>query len=140
MIEKKMIRTFSELSTLKTFQERYEYLKLSGKVGESTFGFDRHLNQTLYNSKRWRRTRDLVIIRDSGLDLGVDGFVINRPIIVHHMNPLSIEDIELMSDEIFNPEFLICVSNETHQAIHYCDTHLLKKEYVPRSRGDTALW
>lgn len=134
------IRRYSELVHLLTLKERYEYLKLAGRVGESTFGFDRYLNQTLYRTSKWRKVRRDVIIRDEGRDLGVEGFEINDLIIVHHMNPISIEDVENENPEIFNPEFLICCSKLTHNAIHYGDERLLPQLPIERKPGDTKLW
>lgn len=136
----KMIRTYSELRTYKTFIDRYNYLKLRGSVGIETFGFDRYLNQVLYRSRRWRRTRDGIILRDNGCDLGVEGYDIYDKIIIHHMNPLTIEDIEDDVDEIYDPEFLISVSFNTHQAIHYGDENLLPKEPIERKPYDTCPW
>jgi len=135
-----MIRTYSELRTYKTFIDRYNYLKLRGSVGIETFGFDRYLNQVLYRSRRWRRTRDGIILRDNGCDLGVEGYDIYDKIIIHHMNPLTIEDIENDVDEIYDPEFLISVSFNTHQAIHYGDENLLPKEPIERKPYDTCPW
>jgi len=135
-----MIRTYSELRTYKTFIDRYNYLKLRGSVGIETFGFDRYLNQVLYRSRRWRRTRDGIILRDNGCDLGVEGYDIYDKIIIHHMNPLTIEDIEDDIDEIYDPEFLISVSFNTHQAIHYGDESLLPKEPIERKPYDTCPW
>lgn len=134
------IRCYKELSRLKTFKERYEYLKLSGRVGESTFGYDRYLNQILYNSPRWKKVRDIVIIRDNGCDLGVEGYEINDKIIIHHMNPITVEDIEEENDDIFNPEFLISSSDRTHKAIHYSDESLLPQLPIERTPGDTCPW
>ena len=136
----KMIRTYSELRTYKTFIDRYNYLKLRGSVGIETFGYDRYLNQVLYRSRRWRRTRDGIILRDNGCDLGVEGYDIYDKIIIHHMNPLTIEDIENDVDEIYDPEFLISVSFNTHQAIHYGDESLLPKEPIERKPYDTCPW
>jgi hypothetical protein len=135
-----MTRTFSELQRFKTFSERYEYLRLTGVVGDATFGFDRYLNQTLYNSKIWQNVRDSVIIRDNGCDLGLAGYEINGKIIVHHMNPISIEDIERENKKIFDPEFLICTSHNTHLAIHYGDISLLPELPKKRYPGDTVPW
>ena len=134
------IRCYKELSRLKTFEERYDYLKLSGVVGESTFGYDRYLNQILYNSPRWRKVRDIVIVRDNGCDLGVEGYEINDKIIIHHMNPITVEDIEEENDDIFNPEFLISSSDRTHKAIHYGDKNLLPQLPIERRPGDTCPW
>lgn len=133
-------RNYTELSRLKTIEERYEYLKLSGRVGEDTFGFDRYINQMFYKSKRWRKARDLVIIRDNGCDLGVEGFEINDKILVHHMNPITLEDIEEERDWIFDPEYLICSSDRTHKAIHYGDERLLPQLPKERRPGDTCPW
>lgn len=135
-----MIRTYSELRTYKTFIDRYNYLKLRGSVGIETFGYDRYLNQVLYRSRRWRRTRDGIILRDNGCDLGIEGYDIYDKIIIHHMNPLTIEDIEDDVDEIYDPEFLISVSFNTHQAIHYGDESLLPKEPIERKPYDTCPW
>lgn len=137
---KKMIRNYSTLKKLKSFEDRYNYLKLKGNVGESTFGFDRYINQNFYKSKRWREVRDIVITRDNGCDLGLDGFEIYDKILIHHMNPISLYDIEEDNDDIFNPEYLICVSNRTHQAIHYGDENLLPKKLITRKRNDTVPW
>lgn len=137
---KKMIRNYSTLKKLKSFEDRYNYLKLKGNVGESTFGFDRYINQNFYKSKRWREVRDIVITRDNGCDLGSDGFEIYDKILIHHMNPISLYDIEEDNDDIFNPEYLICVSNRTHQAIHYGDENLLPKKLITRKRNDTVPW
>lgn len=133
-----IVRTYTEMSRLRTFEERYEYLRLAGIVGESTFGFDRYLNQALYRSRAWKKTRDQVIIRDNGCDLGIEDRLITDRVIVHHMNPLIIDEIEERDEGIFNPEFLVCVSPATHNAIHYGDDRLLiKSELVERRPGDT---
>lgn len=134
------IRTYSELIRFKSFEDRYDYLKLIGVVGRSTFGFDRYLNQLLYTSKRWRKTRDDIIIRDGGCDLGVENYELHHGILVHHMNPLREEDIENDEDWIYDPEFLICTSLNTHNAIHFGDKSLLPKPPVERRPGDTCLW
>jgi len=135
-----MIRTYSELQKLITFEERYNYLRLKGEVGKSTFGYDRYLNQTLYRSRRWRRVRDEVIIRDEACDLGIYDFIIVDKIIIHHMNPISKKDIELNSNDIFNPNYLICVSERTHLAIHYSDEALLQQKPIIRRPNDTVFW
>ena len=135
-----MIRCYSDLIQLPTFQERYNYLKLHGKVGEDTFGYDRYINQMLYKSLKWKRTRSQVIIRDNGCDLGVEGFELEDYIMVHHMNPLTLEDIEEERDNVFNPEYLICCSSRTHKAIHFGDESMLPKEPVVRRPNDTCLW
>ena len=134
------IRTYSELSQLKTFEERFEYLKLNGVVGEDTFGFDRYLNQRLYTSNKWRSIRDQILIRDNGCDLGVEGRAIYDKVIIHHMNPITLEDIKSNSDFLYNPEYLICTTHLTHNAIHYGDERLLPKEPVERSKNDTCPW
>lgn len=135
------LRRYTELKRLKTFKERYEYLRLAGIVGEATFGFDRYLNQLLYTSDKWKNEiRPKIIIRDCGCDLGVPGYDLKSKIIVHHMNPLSIKDVEEVSDDIFNPEYLICVSHRTHNAIHYGDESLLPRGPIERKPGDTCPW
>lgn len=134
------IRTYSELRRLVTFAERFEYLKLVGVVGKSTFGFDRWMNQAFYTSYLWRKARDEVIVRDNGCDLGVEGYAILDRILVHHMNPITEEDLEHGEDRIINPDFLICTSRNTHQAIHFGDASLLPKPLVRRRPGDTKLW
>lgn len=135
-----IIRTYTELSRLSTFEERYEYLRLGGSVGKETFGYDRYLNQILYRSQKWKDIREQVIIRDNGCDLGLEGYEIYGKIIIHHMNPITIEDIERQSDFLFNPEFLICTVHNTHNAIHYGDESLLPKAPIIRSRNDTCPW
>lgn len=135
-----MIRTYTELSKLKTFKERYEYLKIGGKVGEDTFGFDRYLNQVFYKTPEWRSARDKVIVRDCGCDLGVEGHEIYGKIIVHHMNPITMEDIVKRSDFLINPEYLITTVHSTHNAIHYGDESLLPIVPVERTKGDTCPW
>ena len=135
------IRTYSELITLPTFEERYEYLRLNGRVGVDTFGFDRYLNQQLYQrSPKWRKARNTVIIRDNGCDLGVEGFEIFGKITVHHINPITMEDILYDRDWIYDPEFLICTSHNTHNAIHYGDKNLLITGPVERTPNDTCPW
>lgn len=134
------IRRYSELILLPSFEERFEYLKLGSKVGANTFGFDRWQNQAFYRSAEWLRVRDKVIIRDNGCDLGIADRDIGRRIIIHHMNPITVEDIRLAADALLNPEFLICVSHETHNAIHYGDADLLPKDFIPRSPNDTCPW
>jgi hypothetical protein len=133
-------RCYSELSKLKTFEERFDYLQLKGKVGVDTFGFDRYLNQRFYTSAEWKRARRDVIIRDNGCDLGVPGYELQNGIYVHHMNPISVEDLIHGETWIIDPEFLICVSYNTHQAIHYGDRSLLPKLPVERSMNDHCPW
>lgn len=136
-----MNRTYSELITLPTFEERFKYLQLNGAVGRDTFGFDRYLNQYIYQrSQRWKSVRDKIIIRDNGCDLGVEGYSIYGRIIIHHMNPISVEDILSDRDWIFDPEFLICVSHRTHNAIHYGDETLLPQAPIERTKNDTCPW
>lgn len=135
-----ILRKYSELKRLKTFEERYEYLRIGGLVGEATFGFERFLNQQLYTSQRWRLLRNEIIIRDNGCDLGIEGRDIFDKIIIHHMNPLTREQMQNPDDSMFDPEYLICVSHNTHNAIHYGDASLLRKEYVPRRPNDTCPW
>ena len=135
-----MIRRYSELKRLKTFQERFDYLKLAGMVGESTFGFDRYLNQVLYHSDEWSRARDIVIIRDNGCDLGIDGYEIQDRIIVHHMIVLTEQDILDRASWIFDPEYLICTSLDTHNAIHYGTDHRYKSLSKERFANDTCPW
>jgi len=136
-----MIRTYSELSRLSTFEERFRYLKLYGEVGENTFGFDRYLNQRFYKSIEWKQARERVIMRDMGCDLGHKDYPIAGDIIVHHMNPMSLEDLESNPGILLDPEFLICVSLETHNAIHYGDEQLLKDKTIQeRTPHDTKLW
>ena len=134
------IRTYSELITIPTFEERYEYLRLNGSVGKETFGFDRYLNQMFYQSQDWKSIRDFVIIRDNGCDLGVDGYEIYNRIIIHHLNPLSSKDIIDMSDFLLNPEYLICTSHNTHNAIHYSNKNLLIMAPIERIKNDTCPW
>lgn len=134
------IRTYTELIRIEDFVERYEYLRLRGEVGVATFGWERWLNQELYKSSKWRRVRDKVIIRDMGCDLAHPDFQIEDRIIIHHMNPLTPEDIENDVDEIYEPEFLICTSHMTHNAIHYGDQKLLPQLPAERFPGDTCPW
>lgn len=137
-----IIRTYSELISLPTFEERYEYLRLGGKVGEETFGFDRYLNQMFYKSDEWLSIRDEVIIRDCGCDLAMPDREIPKGvrILVHHMNPLTTEDILRRSEYLLNPEYLICTIKNTHDAIHYGDRSLLFTVPIERSRNDTCPW
>ena len=136
----KTIRTYSELITLPTFEERYRYLRLGGRVGEETFGFDRYLNQQFYKSDLWRRIRDKVIIRDCGCDLGIEGREISGKILIHHLNPITAEDIIKKSSFLLNPEYLICTIKSTHDAIHYGDEDLLAKDPIVRMPYDTCPW
>ena len=135
-----MTRTYSELVRLSTFLERYEYLRLDGEVGSVTFGSDRYLNQLFYTSSEWRAIRDEVIIRDNACDLGVEGYDIKDKIVIHHMNPITVEDVLYHTDALVRIEFLICVSKSTHAAIHYGDSSLLPKEPIVRFQNDTCPW
>lgn len=135
-----MLRTYSELSRLQTFRERFEYLRLDGIVGAETFGFDRYLNQVFYNSDEWKAVRKTVIIRDNGCDLGMNGYDIHGKIIVHHMNPFSIDDVLHRKEELLDPEFLISTVLNTHNAIHYGDESLLPSAPIVRTRNDTCPW
>lgn len=133
-------RTYSELRRLETFEDRFSYLSLRGTVGQSTFGFDRWVNQLFYKSKEWNDIRNHVIARDYGCDLGVSGHEIHSGLLVHHMNPMNVEDIQQRQAWILDPEYLITTSMQTHNAIHYGDASLLPREYKERRQGDTRLW
>lgn len=137
---KKMIRTYSELIKLKTFKDRFEYLKLDGIVGEETFGFDRYMNQIFYKSREWTSVRRAVIIRDNGCDLGVEGYEIHGGILIHHMNPINLSDIVHKTDELLNPDYLITTVLSTHNAIHYGDASLLPALPIERRANDTCPW
>ena len=134
------IRTYSALSQIDDFEERFRYLALRGEVGKSTFGFDRHINQQFYVSRQWRQVRHQVIVRDLGCDLGVEGFEIHDKVIIHHMNPMTAGDIIHGEESILDPEFLITTTQRTHNAIHYGDEKLLPRQLVERRPGDTKLW
>lgn len=134
------LRTWSELRRIESFEDRYHYLRLRGAVGQTTFGFDRHLNQKFYTSREWRQVRDDVIARDLGCDLGVEGFEIHDKIIIHHMNPMTVGDIVHGEESILNPQYLISTTHRTHNAIHYGDERLLPRQFVDRVAGDTKLW
>lgn len=135
-----MIRTYSELSTITSFKDRFRYLKLNGAVGEATFGFDRYLNQLFYRSQRWRKIRDEVIVRDCGCDLGIEGYEIYKYAMIHHMNPITEKDIQDESEYLLNPEYLITTTQRTHNAIHYGDEDLLLTMPVERTKNDTCPW
>lgn len=135
-----IIRTYSELITLPTFEERYQYLRLDGRVGQETFGFDRWLNQKFYKDPEWLRIRDFVIIRDNGCDLGIEGREIHSRILIHHMNPITTEDIVKRSKYLLDPEYLICTVKRTHDAIHYGDESLLILNPIERTKNDTCPW
>jgi hypothetical protein len=135
-----IIKTYSELIKLPTFEERYRYLKLHGKVGEETFGFDRFINQNFYKSQEWKSVRDFVIVRDNGCDLGIDGYEIHGTILIHHMNPILPHDVIYRSAFLLNPEYLISTIISTHNAIHYGDEGLIIKAPIERRRNDTCPW
>lgn len=135
-----MLRTYTDLLRYQTLEARFRYLSLGGRVGESTFGFDRYINQQFYTSREWRRLRHDIIARDNGCDLGVDGYEIHDKIIIHHMNPMSVDDIVHGDDGILDPEFLITTTLKTHNAIHFGDERLLVKPFAERRPGDTKLW
>jgi len=134
------MRTYSEMSMRTSFLARFNYLVLPGEVGVATFGFDRHLNQAFYASYAWKSVRDQVIIRDNGCDLGMSGFEIHDKILVHHMNPIQVKDLVEFNEDILDPEYLICVSTRTHNAIHFGDERQLPQPIVERRPGDTKLW
>ena len=134
------MRTYSELIRYDTFKDRFDYLQLSGHVGEETFGYDRYLNQALYTSKEWRDFRRQIIIRDNGCDLAMDGYDIYNKIIIHHINPITLKQVELRDSVIFDPNNVVCVSHNTHEAIHYGCEDLLVSDPICRYMGDTKLW
>lgn len=135
------IKRYSELITIPTFEGRYDYLRLDGRVGEDTFGFDRYLNQVFYHSKEWKSIRDYVIARDNGCDLGMEGYEIFDRILIHHMNPITKEDVLFRKDYILDPEFLITTVKRTHDAIHYGNRDsLLTNSIVVRTKNDTCPW
>ena len=134
------IRTYSELITIPTFEERFEYLQLKGSVGKDTFGYDRYLNQVLYRSPEWKRLRNQIIIRDDGCDLACDGYDIYGKVLIHHLNPITVEDVLARSRKVFDPNNLVCVSHNTHNAIHYGDVDLLVTGPIIRTKNDTCPW
>lgn len=134
------IRCYSDLRRLDSLEDRYEYLSLKGQVGERTFGWERYVNQRFYTSREWRNIRNHVIVRDNGCDLGIEGFDIHERAIIHHMNPMTVDDIERGINDILDPEFLITTTHMTHNAIHYGDVRLLPRVFVERHAGDTKLW
>ena len=134
------IRTYSELITIPTFEERFEYLQLKGSVGKDTFGYDRYLNQVLYRSPEWKRLRNQIIIRDCGCDLACDGYDIYGKVLIHHLNPITVEDVLARSRKVFDPDNLVCVSHSTHNAIHYGDVDLLVTGLIIRTKNDTCPW
>lgn len=133
-------KRYSELRRIETFEERFDYLSLGGVVGESTFGFDRWINQTFYRSPEWKAVRRDVLVRDLGCDLGIEGYEIHDTPLVHHINPMTSHDIENGADWILDPEYLILTTHDTHNAIHYGDRSLLRTPFVERTPGDTRLW
>lgn len=134
------MRSYSELMMLDTFEERFDYLNLQGNVGFETFGSNRYLNQAFYSSKEWKDVRNVVIVRDNACDLGIPDRQLFGRITIHHMNPIEVEDLNSGSSMVLDPEYLISVSHNTHNAIHYGDVSLLDKDYSPRTPGDTLLW
>lgn len=134
------IKTYSELITIPTFEERFEYLQLKGSVGKDTFGYDRHLNQVLYRSPEWKRLRNQIIIRDCGCDLACEGYDIHSKVLIHHLNPITVEDVLARSRKVFDPDNLVCVSHNTHNAIHYGDVDLLVTGPIIRTKNDTCPW
>lgn len=139
-MKKMSIRTYSELIQYPTFEDRFKYLQLKGRIGEDTFGFDRYINQRFYRSKEWQRIRDQVILRDKGCDLGIYDRELYERIIIHHMNPISVEDIRDATDYLLNPEYLVCTSHLTHNAIHYADESILVAGPIERRKNDTCPW
>lgn len=134
------IKTYSELITIPTFEERFEYLQLKGSVGKDTFGYDRYLNQILYRSPEWKRLRNQIIIRDGGCDLACDGYDVYGKVLIHHLNPITVEDVLARSRKVFDPDNLVCVSHSTHNAIHYGDVDLLATGPIIRTKNDTCPW
>ena len=134
------IKTYSELITIQTFEERFKYLQLKGSVGKDTFGYDRYLNQVLYRSPEWKRLRNQIIIRDGGCDLACDGYNIYDKVLIHHLNPITVEDVLARSRKVFDPDNLVCVSHNTHNAIHYGDVDLLVTGPIIRTKNDTCPW
>ena len=140
MVRANQMRTYSELIKLTTLAERFDYLKLGGVIGEDTFGFERYLNQNFYRSAVWKKIRNQVIIRDNGCEMGLEDYPISGRIIIHHMNPVDSDDIIHQRDILLNPEFLICVGNQTHNAIHYGSIDLLPQDPIERKPNDTCPW
>lgn len=135
-----VVKTYSELMGHHTIEDRFRYLALRGRVGETTFGFDRWMNQQFYTSSQWRMVRHHIIARDNGCDLGIEGYDIHKGLVIHHLNPMSVEDLRSGDPKILDPEFLITTTLHTHNAIHYGDERLLPYVLVERKRGDTKLW
>jgi len=134
------VRTYSELSRISDFNERFEYLALRGSVGTRTFGFDRYMNQKFYTSTQWRHIRDQIIVRDLGCDLGVAGYEIHGRLYIHHMNPMTADDLKDGDDSVLDPQYLITTTHQTHNAIHYGNADLLAKPLVERRPDDTKMW
>lgn len=135
-----MRRSYSELRTIDNFEDRFRYLALKGTVGEATFGFNRWVNQDFYTSREWRQARDHIIVRDNGCDMGIDGYEIHSGLYIHHLNPITLQQIENGDPCLFDPDNLITVTHRTHNAIHYGDERLLPRPLVERRPGDTKLW
>lgn len=136
-----IIRTYSELIRIPTFEDRYNYLKLDSEIGMETFGFERYLNQRFYRSKEWKALRDAIIVRDHGCNLGIVGYEIYDKIYIHHMNPITADDIRNNTEYLMNPEFLISTTHDTHNAIHYGNSDLLNANMpVERTKNDTCPW
>lgn len=134
------IKTYSELITIPTFEERFQYLQLKGSVGKDTFGYDRYLNQVLYSSPEWKRLRNQIIIRDGACDLACEGYDIHGRILIHHLNPITVDDVLVRSRKVFDPDNLVCVTHNTHNAIHYGDADLLVTGPIIRTKNDTCPW
>ena len=133
--------SYDEVRRLKTFEERFKYLEIGGHIGIESFGFDRYLNQNFYHSQEWLSVRDKIILRDNGMDLGVDGYPVNGRIVIHHINPITIEDVLDRNPDIFNPNYLIACSHATHNALHYGNEEYLNSfRVVERRPNDTTLW
>lgn len=137
---KKINKSYSELSKLKTFEERYEYLKINSKIGIDTFGYDRYLNQMFYHLKEWRNFRNDIIVRDKGCDLGIKGYEIDSGIVIHHINPISVDDILNRNECLFDPNNVIACSDRTHKAIHYGSKESIPKIPIERTKNDTCPW
>lgn len=140
MLKMNTRRSYSELSKLESYEDRYEYLKIGDRVGEETFGYDRYLNQALYSSPEWKSFRHKIIVRDNGNDMGVDGYPIGEKVYIHHLNPITKQDILERNPCLFDEENVVCVCKRTHDAIHFGSQELIKKNPVVRSPGDTKLW
>lgn len=134
------VRSYSELRRFSTFEERFAYLSLKGEVGKATFGFDRWINQQFYRSREWQQVRDLVIVRDEACDLGIPGYDIHSRLMIHHLNPVTPEDLIRGEEWVLDPEYLITTTHRTHNAIHYGDESLIRRAPVERRPGDTKLW